>query len=219
MIYADLKLRAAVLAAQEGWDKTNPQPDWGKLINRALAQFSWEAEYQTGNVTLQTVAAQAEYPLPAPDWKRVTDVVYATNTALLLTDEPTVRRLNPAWLATPATIPVYYWLSTPNTLRLHPIPNTSGINVVVRGNRADTPLVADTDAPHCPETFCEGIALLAAWIHAKQYVENADAGKLKAYYDESMKYADDCRLYLAEQTAPTFQRYVKRRAPQRILLF
>jgi len=117
MNFLDLKIRATRLAKKSGYEDAQPQPDWNKLVNRALYLFSWEAEYQYGTYTFATIAGQAEYNLPTPsDWIRVTDVAYATTSNLILTDETLLRRQNPLWHIAPTSNPTSYFISNPNTI-------------------------------------------------------------------------------------------------------
>ena len=219
MNFLDLKIRATQLAKKSGYDDVQPQPDWTKLVNRALYLFSWAAEYQYGSYTFVTVIGQAEYNLPTPsDWIRVTDVAYNTTSNLTLTDETLLRRQNPLWHIAPNNTPENYFISNPNTLRLYPVPAVAGITVNVRGIKTDTALVLDTDVPDCPDPFHEGICLLAAWLHAKSFAKAEDAAMIQAYHTEAMDYAGKCQLYLAQQSTPVLQRYVRRSLPERMSL-
>ena len=206
MNFAELKARAAELAAQVGYEETNPQPDWSDLINRALVTFSWEAEYNVSEATITTVANQAEYQISSDvNWKRVTDVIYNNQYVLELTDENTIRRLNPNWLIEPSSIPTHYFLVTPNTVRFYPVPLTGSISIKIRGVKADTLLVNDTDTVDVAVIYHEAIALLAAWLHAKRFAQGEDLQRVSAYYSEAMEYAKNCRLFLAEQSQAALQ--------------
>lgn len=219
MNFGQLKTRAAQLAALNGWDDVQPQPDWASLVNRALYLFSWNAEYASGTYTFTTIANQAEYNLPTPsDWVRVTDVARGNTASLELTDENILRRENDLWHVAPAATPDRYYISSPNTIRLYPTPAASGMTISLRGIRTDNALSADADLPDCPEPFHEGIALLAAWLHCKTFAQGDDLAKVEAYHTEAFAYAEDCKLYLAQQSTPVLQRFVRRSAPERLSL-
>lgn len=219
MNFGQLKARAAILCKLDGYTEVSPAPDWAALVNRALYLFSWNAEYQMGNYSFVTVLGQAEYTLPTPsDWIRVTDVAYNSTTPLELTDETLLRRENELWHVAANSTPSRYYISNPNTIRLYPPPSAAGVTVSIRGIRTDAALVNETDTPNCPEPFQEGIALLAAWLHAKSYARGEAAAVVANYHAEAMAYASDCRLYLAQQSTPVLQRFVRRSAPERLSL-
>lgn len=217
MNYNDLKLRAATLAAQSGFREINPAPDWGSLINKALLDFSWRAEYCIGEQTVNTIQGTNEYALTTPpDWKRITDIVYNNTNGLTLTDENQLRRNDPAWLIAPNSPPQYFYVVRPNVVRVHPTPDSSSLPLRIRGIKADVALVNATDTPACPDTYSEGIALLACWHWCKLFAEADDEARVQGFYTEAYKYADDLKQYLAEQSAPCFQRKVKVPIPGRV---
>lgn len=220
MNYGQLKLRASRLAKLDGWDHAQPQTDWAVNVNRALYLFSWHAEYLYASYSFVTVAGQAEYPLPNPsDWIRVTDVAYNGAQSLDLTDENILRGDNKLWHLAPNSSPTRFFITSPNVLRLYPPPATAGIAVALRGLRADTALVLDTDTPGCPEPFHEGIVLLAAWLHAKTFVRTPeDVAIVASYYKEAMLHAAECQSYLGKQASPVIQRYVRREPAERLTL-
>src|SRR5215831_9802096 len=131
MNYLDLQQRAAYLASRPGYIEAAPAPDWGSLVNGALADYTWDTEINVENAQVTTVVNQAEYTLDASAsprmWKYLFDCAYGTDTALVETTEQTERSRDPLWLVRPAGVPDRYYLSGPNRLRLVPAPSTPGV--------------------------------------------------------------------------------------------
>lgn len=203
----------------EGWGDTNPPPDLPGLVNEGLRLFSWRAEYNRDTLETTTTSGTAEYTLTnPPDWKLVTQVIYNDTSVLEETTEQELDREAPLWLVQSAGTPTHFLISQPNTLRLHPKPDTSSVALDIRGVRTAAGLSASTDEPACPAVFHEGIALYGAWVQGKAYAVGEARERLAAYLEEANGYADECRNYLAGQESQSLQRIVRRRRAERIPL-
>jgi hypothetical protein len=219
--FGALKVRAASLARLAGYEEVQPAPDWATIVNQALAEFSWEAEYCTGTATVTLVADTPTYTVAVGsggEWKRFTDAVLGAGTRLYLTDENLLRRENPNWILAPAGDPSRFWVVSPGLVQFYPTPSSSGGVVTLRGRRADTPLSADTDAPTCAAVFHEGIALDAAWRVCKQFGDAAVQQRAAGYLAESKAYLDRLQETEGEEEAVALQRRVARATPERIAL-
>jgi hypothetical protein len=172
-----------------------------------------------GDTTVTTVLNQSEYTITnPPDWKRLTDVVYSTDTVLTPSDEVSERQMDPLWTQRSNGTPARYWLSKPNTLRVFPKPATASVTINIRGIRTDATLDSLDDTPGCPAEFHEGIVLFAAWNVGKSYARGEDRQVVQRYYDEAMDYVERCREYLGLGRYMVLQRRVRRRLPDRMAL-
>jgi hypothetical protein len=218
--FLELQQRAAFLASRPGYLQALPNPDWGDLVNGAIADFSWDTEYNVEETTFPTVVNQAEYPLATVGdprgWKFISDVAYGTTSSLYETTEQTERAKDPLWLVRPADTPARYYLVKPSTLRLVAKPSQGGVTLTVRGVREAPPLVLDTDVPAIPGTYHEAIAVRAATLHLEQYAsEPQDWSRMNLYRQQYDGQVKDCKSWLAEDDAQ-LQRRTRRRLPDRI---
>lgn len=214
MNFGQMKERAAYLIAMDGWDKVPVMPDMGTLVNAGLQKWAWDTEYNVSTVTVNTVASQAEYTLPTPDWKHLTDVIYNGQIPLTKSSERALRTEDELWLTRDAATPERFMLQSPNVLRLHPKPSTGSIAVTVRGIQMPAALSADSDTPACPAAFHEAVVLAAVLDHVKQYVkEDADVARVSMFQQEYAEARAKCRTYLASMRNRGASRNVRQSSP------
>jgi hypothetical protein len=168
MTYQDLQDRAAELADLEGYSDAASAPDWADLVNKAYTEFVWETETNRATDTaLATVASQADYALPAPDFKTLLSV-YVDSVPMSPASDRAIRR-DPYWFTTTAGTSQFYYRPKPSTLRLWPTPATGALAIVVYGVRAPDLLVAAGDEPEVPDVYHESIAKRAYWMAAERW--------------------------------------------------
>lgn len=209
MNFGQIKSRVNELTKVDGWSSAVASLDLGSVVNRALREFSWEAEYVRENLDFVTVAGTTSYSLTSPpDWKYVFQVLYGGATELRRVDEATLSRESPLWLVADASTPTAFLFNSPNSVQLYPTPDTSDVSVLLRGVRPDALLSAESDSPVCPDHFCEGIALLAAWHIGKQYATGDEYERAQAYYNEAQGYMGRLKESFKAQGATILQRRV-----------
>ena len=210
MTFSELRERTRALCWVGGWSEVQPPPNWALLVRQGHRTFFWEAQVLTNEDTFTTVADTAEYKLTAPpDWIALTDVIYDGKAPLVASSEASIRRMDPLWLKTPSSTPLYWWITEPNTIRLWPAPITSNVVISVRGYRMDDDLVDDMDVPSCPDIYHEAIALFAAWHHGKLYSRGEDRIILENYLAEARAIVERCREYFASNDSTAFVRRVR----------
>lgn len=212
MTYAEMKTRVADLCRLEGWSDLPTPPDWGGLVNRALSEFSALGEYLWDEYSFSTVAGTAEYSLldtDTRDWIGIHGVAYGSTPSTLYRSNPAEQAImSPTWWRDTGGSPAYWWLSAPNTIRLHPIPDAVD-TVYVIGTRAEPALTSDTDTPTANDRYHDPICKLAASYHGETYATSeAQMAKVKIWREEALKAADSCRASLMEGRAITWERQV-----------
>lgn len=212
MVFREMLGEVESLLRFGGWFDTEPRPVLADLVNAAIREWSWEAEYYTGSETFSTVSGTAEYSLTTPpDWKLVKDCYYGDNTALRRTSEDEERRRDPMWMKNPDAVPECYWMPRPNTIRLYPTPSTGGTTITVHGVQADVDLSADTQVCGAPAHYHQYICYLAAALHAQRYAVGEGRAAVDRWQVEAYAKARDMQLSLASQVSHTLQRNVARR--------
>lgn len=218
--------RAAYLAKQSGYQElVDPAPDWPTEFDIAYGDFSWDVEWNKAQASVSTVSGTKEYLLSSagtPMYKSVAFAVRDSVTELILTDEEQMSRRDILWYIRPNGPPVYFWLSQPNTILLHPTPDAV-YTITYRGVKAATALSALTDIPPIPETYHEGIALRAAiriiesWIPSIEDPQKAErAWRLFLKYEEQYKgHVKNFHGLLVAGNTPK-QRWSAPRLPERV---
>lgn len=221
MNFLDMRRRAQYLGQQGEWAEVNPAPDWGELINRGVADFSWDAEYFEDSTTITTVNNQAIYTvdtsIPPRYYKTIkiaayTSISNAASVRLEKTTEMDENLRNPIWFTNPAGTPSRWLVPRPNTIQLVDPPSVSGDTITIRGVRADVPLVSDIDTVNVPDTYHEAIPLRAAILHMEGYLELTDtmAAKLNLYREQYSGFVKALRLYMGLERYGVLRRQVRR---------
>jgi hypothetical protein len=218
MNYADMRTRVVDLCRLEGWVDLPAPPDWGGLVNRALAEFSALGEYIWDEHSFTTVAGTAQYSLldtDTRDWINIHSVAYGSTPSVIERSNPSEQAIISAtWWRDTGGTPAYWWLSSPNTMRLHPVPNAT-VTVYVIGTRAEPVLTADADIPDAYERFHDAVCKIAAAYHGETYATSeAQIAKVRLWRDDGLKAAETCRSALMEGRAITWTRQVQS-APRR----
>lgn len=219
MTFEELRALTEDLLRLGNWLEVAGPVSSALLVNQALDEWSADAEYATGEITITSVAQQSEYSLTTPpDWVLIRDAYWGTDTNLCITSEDEMRRRDPMYRQAPASTPGYIWIVRPNVVRLFPKPTGAGTTVTLYGVRCDAPLVNSTDSPTCPRRFHRYIAYLAAFLHADRYATGDDRATIDGWYQQSKKQAKELRLELGEQNMPVLQRHIRRRYPDIVTL-
>lgn len=221
MTYAEMKTRVEDLCRLEGWSDLPTPPDWGALVNRALGQFSALGEYIWDEHSFDTVAGAAEYSLldaDTRDWINVVSVCYGSAPCQLQRSNPVEQAIiSETWWRDAHGVPAYWWLSSPNLMRLHPVPN-GAYHVYLIGVRAEAELDSDADTPVVYDRYHDAICKLAAAEHGETYATSeSQIGKVRLWRDEGLRAAEQCRTGLMEGRAVTWTRQVYP-APRRTVL-
>ncbi len=225
MNYQQIIERAAYLAKQAGYQSVEPAPDFPMEVNVALGDFSWDVEWRKDQGTVATVSGTKEYLLSAagtPMYKSVAFMARDSNSEMILTDEEQMSRRDILWYIRPIGVPVYFWMSQPNTIILHPTPDDV-YTMAFRGVRAAAALSAATDIPPIAETYHEGIALRAAirilepWLPSIEDQAMAErAWRLFLLYEEQYKgHVKNFRGLITSSNTPK-QRWSAPRLPERV---
>lgn len=225
MNYIQIIERAAYLAKQAGYQTVEPAPDWPTEVNIGYGDFSWDVEWHRDQGTFATVNGTKEYLLSAagtPMYKEVAFAARGTVVEMILTDEEQMSRRDILWYTRPVGVPVYFWMSGPNTLLLHSTPDDV-YTITFRGVRAAAALSAFTDIPPIPETYHEGIALRAAirilepWIPTIEDPQKAErAWRLFLKYEDQYKgHVKNFRGLIFSSNTPK-QRWSAPRLPERV---
>lgn len=205
MTFAQLQAYAERLCVLEGWAAATAYPDWGELVNKALAEFSWAGEYYFDQGTITTEASEPEYSLDTTGlqpWKRITDVLYDGNQIYPVTLVQ-VRLMNPTWMLEPSGTPQYWWLSRPNLLRLYPAPSSASVSVTIYGYRCEPVLTEADDEPVAPSVYHNDIARIAAALHGETYATSPEQmAKVQQWHIDGAQAALGCRATMGEQEAP-----------------
>lgn len=222
MDFAGMRRRAQYLGMQGQWAQANPAPDWPALVNRGVTDFSWDAEYFEDQTTIATVNNQAEYVIdlniPPRYYKTIKIAVYtslsnAASVRLTKSTELEEDLRNPIWFTNIAGTPSRWLSPRPNIFRLVDPPSMTGDQIVIRGVRADVPLVGDTDTPAFPDTFHEAIPLRAAILHMEQFVggdDSAEAGRLATFRTQYTGIVKAIKQYLGNERYGVLRRQVQR---------
>jgi hypothetical protein len=218
MNYSELQARTQLLCSYAGWSNVDPPPEWDKLVNRGLHDFSWESEYRRDEAAFETLADQTEYTIAAPYFKHVLSVIYSTDTILRQTTEIDEARCNPLWTQASSGTPYRYLIVSPNVLRLMPKPDTASVTITVRGVRAAAPLVGDNQEPDFPEIYHEAVALRAAVLHGIVYAKGGELERLAAYEQAHQNLLKDFKAYLSAQRYTGAQRVVAPPSRRRVYL-
>lgn len=195
MDFTALQARLTYLLSYEGWADDNPAPDTAALINRGLVDFAWDTEYNRAEYQFNTVINQAEYTIPAPDFRAISDVAYGTSSILTKTSEGALRQEDPLWFVREAGVPADYLIVRPNVIRLHPKP-VAEVEITVRGTRNPAALSGGTDTPACPETFHEAIALRAAVLYGEAHATGDALKRILSYREQYKGHVAALKHYL-----------------------
>lgn len=189
MTFDDLQTRVAALLELGGYTNTEQPTPVGTLVLRAYREFVLETECNwEGDTSLVSVIDQAEYTLPAPDWKHLTSVYYGTSTEPLRRISPmALRRMYPSWLVDTSAVPLYYWMAKPKVIRLYPKPSTAADAITIYGCRMPPDFTASTDEPMVIETYHEEIAKRAYWLEAERTARGEDRQALMDQIGQYMK--------------------------------
>lgn len=187
MQYSDIQARAQALASFEGWTDVSPAPDWPTLVNRAWAQFSYDAEIIVTTVTPSTVIGQASYTLTGGPWKKILDVTW-NSLSVIRSMEIFERNLNPAWLVQANAAPQRWVLTNFGVLTLVPPPNAIQ-TLSVRGITEGPAMVLSTDQPGqvsgsgiaIPDVFHDAIAYRATKLHGEIYAQGESVNRIAGY--------------------------------------
>lgn len=212
--FVQLRERAAFLAMQAGFAETPFAPDWVRLVNLAMTDFSFDTEFSVAQVTFLSSQNQAVYTLPAPDWKYVTDCLYGTGLPLVKSSEQAERDMNATWFVQPAGQPARFLMVGPNKIQLYPTPNDSATTIYVRGLQAAADLVAASDVPPFQSTFHEALALRAVVIWLEGWYQGP---KLDLYRELYAGYVKQFRALQLKDEYGTIQRSVDMRYPYRVI--
>lgn len=216
MNFTALQAEMTSLVAFGGFSNISPTIDYADYINRGLKQFSWDAEYLVSELTIPSVASQAEYTLAVPDWRAIEEVYYNTN-RIMESSPNEMANLNKAWRNTSAGTPSRYWQTRPNTLRLYPKPATSSVDILIVGTRCEADLSSGSDTPNCPQVFHRAIALRAAVMLMQRYAQNSEASRAASYLNEYKDMVKQLRQEVMSQNAP-MARHVRTREQSRVLI-
>jgi hypothetical protein len=208
MTFAEMQVRVEALCKVEGWSDAPTPPDFGALINRALAMMSAEGQYVTAEHSFSTTIGTAEYSLlgaDTRDWASVSGVIYGTSA--LTKANPTEQALeSPTWWRDTSGTPIWWWLSRPNMVRLHPIPSAIG-TVYVIGYRVETELVDASDTPVLYADAHDALCRLAAALLGEEYATTAEQmGKIERWTQSAIAAAETVRGRLYGQRSDTWQR-------------
>lgn len=174
MTFGELMARAAVLAEVGGFSDTENPPDWARMVNLAYAKFCWEADAISGSATLTSVANQAEYVIPAPDFKLITDVTI-DGRRVYRGSEKRARASSMVWMDDTSGTPWMYWMAAHQTVRLYPTITLDDAVIVVRGIRGPSEMVLAEATPSAvPDVYHEEIAALAYALHARRMARGAE---------------------------------------------
>jgi hypothetical protein len=207
-------MRAAFLAAQTGFTDTVIDPEWTSLINAAYLDFAWETEFNQEEVSLFSVANQAEYSLDTARenryFKFIKDVSYGVSASLWESSEVEESRADPLWYTRGMGTPSRYLVARPNILRLLPKPAQGHDLIIVRGIREPRILTDDGQEPAFPGVWHEALALKAAWDYTKAWVGAADAERVSSYLGQYKRMVTECKDYLGHSRYGTIHRLVRR---------
>lgn len=211
MVFSEIRARIGDLIRLAGWSNTETAPDLAYLANHGSREFFTETQILTADTTATSVVGQAEYTLTTPpEWVRITDVLWGTSTPLTQVTEARLRQRMPLWSQEGNGVPLYWWVSKANEIKLHPKPDVASTTIYVHGIRLDAVLDGDSDSPSCPAIFHEGICLLGAYHHGKLYAVGEQRQTLAAYMTEAENIMGRCRDFFAGQDSHALTRRVNR---------
>ena len=198
------------MAELEGYANAARKPVWFDLVNDAYREFVWHTECFWEEDSSLTVVDQAEYDIPTPFYKLLTDVIYdgVAGKELIKTSQSEIRRGDPMWLSRPSSLPSYYMIVGPNKIRLHDKPDTVDVVISVYGPRGPALLVDDDDYPLVPGVYHEAIAERAYGKAAKRW---ARGEARQNFIDRETEYLDwllKCKTFMSQNEMKNTSRYV-----------
>jgi hypothetical protein len=213
--------RAAFLARAAGATDAMPQPDWRVLANEGAQEFAWQSEYNIETLQVLSVYNAAEYDLVSPEWKYFYDgASYGTTQELYQITEAQLYRRDRLWLQAQPGLPLFFWTSDADTIRVYPPPSTSGDIMYFRGVRQVPILIADEDVPAIPKVYHRAIAYYAAAEYLQQVLEKTAQGetsRAERYTEIFSGLVNDCNNWIGDDDAE-LQRAVTPRSTGRVPL-
>lgn len=211
----DLIARANYLVAQGNYKDVSTSFDPLPALNRAQIEFSSETECNEEEYTFTTVANQSEYTLTTPSWINIKSVFYnGVGPPLDFMNPIDMDNNNPNWVIDGVGTPYIYLLPKSGVIKLYKKPDTSSVNVLIRGTRNLPALALVGDIPAFKEQYHEALAYRAAWDYIFPFTRGDDQVIADKYLAKYNSYVAKCKASVTGDRYSGIQRTQRRSRPR-----